>query len=97
MPIAEKKIRTATAVTISGTISGSVISPSETVLPRKLPPLASTRAPMVAIAVAKTVATVATISEFQTAFWISELLKAFRYQSMPNPPQFITMRLALNE
>ena len=65
--MAEKKISTATAVTISGTISGSVISPRETVLPRKLPPRASTRAPMVVIAVATIVDTVATISEFQTA------------------------------
>ena len=50
---------------------GSVISPSEAVLPRKLPPLANTRAPIVAIAVANIVDTIATINEFHTAFWIS--------------------------
>ena len=56
MPINAKNIKVATAVTISGTINGSVTNPLENSLLLNDPPLTTTKAVNVAIAVAQTVA-----------------------------------------
>ena len=89
IPKVAKNINVATAVTISGTIKGSVIRPLLNSFPLKPPPLTMTKAEIVAIAVAIGAAVIAIIRELYAACKMSSLKNSFSYQRNEKPVQII--------
>ena len=99
-PIIEKKISVATAVTISGTIRGRLISPKTPPRSRNDPPRTMAIAAAVAMLVDVTAAPMAMISEFQAAslnFSDSGPVKTSTYQRSEKPPQRVIEAVSLNE
>src|SRR5262245_46905534 len=91
-PIATKKSSVATAVTTSGTTSGSAMTALLAFWPRNR--LAMPSAAMVARIVEPIVAAVATISEFFAAAMIVLLTKTSAYQAVVNPVQIVAARFS---
>ena len=88
--MALKKTSVATAVTISGTMIGMLISARLSDLPRKAPPRTMATAAAVAMVVLATAALSAMVSEFQAAslnLADSGPVKMSMYQRKLNPPQ----------
>ena len=87
-----KKIKRATAVTISGTNRARLISAMLTVRPRNRPPLTRASAAAVAIRVAPVAASSGIVSELQAA-WpkraASGRVKTSPYQRKENPPHSV--------
>jgi hypothetical protein len=96
-PIAVKRARVATAVTISGIIRGLIRVAEARFLPLNVPPLTRVSAASVAMTVATTVAILATSKLVRAARLIGSLLKTSAYQLSEKPSQMVTVRLALNE
>ena len=90
--MAEKKISVATAVTISGTISGRLISAKVADFPRNRPPRIMTRLAATAIVVAADAASTAMVIEFHAAALkrgASGPVKTSAYQRHENPPHVV--------
>ena len=91
-PMVEKKISVETAMTISGTISGRLISAKLAWRPRKTPPRIIASAAAVAMAVAAVEAISAMVSEFHAA-WpkrpASGPVKTSPYQRSETPPHWV--------
>ena len=91
-PIALKKIRVATAVTISGTMIGRLMSAKLTDFPRNAPPRTIPTAAEVAMTVDVTAAMAAIDNEFQAAslnFPASRPKKTSSYHRRLSPPQIV--------
>ena len=92
-----KNINVATAVTISGTISGMEISAMDGPAPLNFASRTKTSAAEMAIAVANDVATIATMSELSAASAMPDVENTLVYQRVENPPQIMASRLSLKE